>query len=64
MDGTLLEYKKMSIEQSLQAVDQLVREVKKYGGVFCFIWHNETLAEAGKWKGWRRVFDYTLEQLK
>lgn len=64
MDGTLLEYKKMSPEESLQVIDELVREVKKYGGVFCFIWHNETLAEAGKWKGWRKVFDYTLEQLK
>lgn len=64
MDGTLLEYKKLTIDQSLEAVKQLVEEVKKYGGTFCFIWHNETLAEAGKWKGWRKVFDYTLEQLK
>lgn len=64
MDGTLLEYKKLTIDQSLEAVHQLVEEVKRYGGTFCFIWHNETLAEAGKWKGWKRVFDYTLEQLK
>lgn len=64
MDGTLLEYKKMAIDQSMVAVHQLVEEVKRYGGTFCFIWHNETLAEAGKWKGWRKVFDYTLEQLK
>jgi hypothetical protein len=64
MDGTLLEYKKLTIDQSLEAVDQLIAEVKKYGGTFCFIWHNETLAEAGKWKGWRKVFDSTLEQLK
>ncbi len=64
MDGTLLEYKKMTVNQGLEAVDHLVQEVKKYGGVFCFIWHNETLAEAGKWKGWKRVFDYTLERLK
>ncbi len=64
MDGTLLEYKKLTIDQSMEAVFGLIEEVKKYGGVFCFIWHNETLAEAGKWNGWRRVFDYTLEQLK
>ncbi|MNJ90778.1 hypothetical protein D3C87_84150 [compost metagenome] len=64
MDGTLLEYKKMNIEESKQAVIELIHEVKKYGGTFCFIWHNETLAEAGKWKGWKQVFDYTLEQLK
>lgn len=63
MDGTLLEYKKLTIDQSREAVEQLVEEVKKYGGTFCFIWHNETLAEAGKWRGWRSVFDYTLEQL-
>ena len=46
------------------AVKQLIDEVKKYGGTFCFIWHNETLAEAGKWKGWKQVFDHTLERLK
>lgn len=64
MDGTLLEYNKMTINQAKEAIDQLIQEVQKYGGVFCFIWHNETLAEAGKWKGWKEVFDYTLEQLK
>lgn len=64
MDGTLLEYKKLTIEQSCRVVDELVDEVKRYGGAFCFIWHNETLAEAGKWKGWKRVFDYTIERLK
>lgn len=64
MDGTLLEYKKLTIEQSCAAIDELVEEIKRYGGVFCFIWHNETLAGAGKWKGWKRVFDHTLEQLK
>lgn len=63
MDGTLLEYQNLSIEEGMQAVQQLVEEVKKYGGTFCFIWHNETLAEAGKWKGWKHVFDYTLQQL-
>ncbi|MDR0800951.1 polysaccharide deacetylase family protein [Fluviicola sp.] len=64
MEGTLLEYKGLTIDESCQAVDKLVEEVKRYGGVFCFIWHNETLAEAGKWKGWKKVFDFTLERLK
>ncbi|WP_343604293.1 polysaccharide deacetylase family protein [Fluviicola sp.] len=64
MDGTLLEYKKLSIDQGCVVVNELVDEVKRYGGAFCFIWHNETLAEAGKWKGWKRVFDHTIERLK
>lgn len=64
MDGTLLEYKKLTIPQSMEVVNELVDEVNRFGGAFCFIWHNETLAEAGKWKGWRQVFDHTLERFK
>lgn len=60
MDGTLLEYKRFSIEEANIIVGKLFEEVVKYGGNFCFIWHNETLAEAGKWKGWRAVVDYSL----
>lgn len=64
MDGTLLEYKKLTIPQSIDVINELVDEVERFGGVFCFIWHNETLAEAGKWKGWKQVFDHTLDRLK
>lgn len=62
MDGTLHEYLKLTPEKSILLVRELCNEVKKYGGVFCFIWHNETLAEAGKWKGWGKVFDKTIAE--
>ncbi|MFN5984555.1 MAG: polysaccharide deacetylase family protein [Fluviicola sp.] len=64
MDGTLNEYKRFSIDEALQCVDELIVEVEKYGGVFCCLWHNESIAEAGKWKGWRGVFEHTIEQFK
>lgn len=60
MDGTLHEYLHLTPEESMKLIQELSAEVKKYGGIFCFIWHNETLAEAGKWKGWGRVFDKTI----
>jgi hypothetical protein len=60
MDGTLKDYLKYTPEQSLKSIAELMREVKRYGGNFAFIWHNHSLAEADSWKGWRRVFDETL----
>jgi hypothetical protein len=62
MDGTLREYKKWTPEQAKMQIDELVKEVKTFGGTFCCIWHNETIAEAGSWGGWRSVFEYTAKQ--
>lgn len=60
MDGTFNEYMNCSIEESKQIVQDLANEVKQFGGVFCFIWHNETIGDTGKWIGWSAVLDYTL----
>jgi hypothetical protein len=64
MDGTLHSYKKWSIEESEIHIRQLVNEVKKMGGIFSCIWHNETIAEAGDWKDWKQVFEFTMNQFK
>jgi hypothetical protein len=64
MDGTLNEYKRFSIEEAIQCVDELILEVERYGGVFSCLWHNESIAEAGKWKGWKCVFEHTIEHFK
>jgi hypothetical protein len=31
--------------------------VKKVGGTFSAIWHNETVNDEGEWKGYRKVFE-------
>lgn len=61
MDGTFNEYMHVSIAEAQEKVLQLFREIKAYGGVFSFIWHNETITEYGKWKGWSALLDYSLK---
>lgn len=60
MDGTFNEYLQCSVDEAKNKVESLYKEVKQFGGVFCFIWHNETIGESGKWKGWFELYLATL----
>lgn len=64
MDGTLREYMELSIPESKNLVTQLADEVRAYGGVFCCIWHNETIGFGKNWSGWSEVLDHTLDYWK
>jgi hypothetical protein len=61
MDGTLNEYMKLTVQEAIDTVDKLKSEVKRYGGDFISIWHNETIGDYGKWKGWRTVLEHSLK---
>lgn len=60
MDGSLNEYMHLSIEESKKHVLALFNEVKKYGGDFIMVWHNETIGNVGIWNKWIEVLNYTL----
>ncbi len=64
MDGTLNEYMNLNIEESKQKVNELYNEVSTFGGDFIFIWHNETIGDYKKWKGWSEVLHHTLSLKK
>jgi hypothetical protein len=57
MDGTLRNYLKLSPEEAFKETEMLMKEVKKVGGTFVSIWHNETVNDWGEWKGYRDVFE-------
>lgn len=61
MDGTLNEYLGLSPDESKEVIGKLFDSVQQYGGVFRFIWHNETIGDYGKWAGWKSVLDFSLE---
>ena len=60
MDATFIHYSKNSAEKSLVAILNLMKEVKKAGGLFLPIWHNNYLGE----KKWKSVHDKTILQIK
>lgn len=60
MDATLKEYLRNSPIESEVLICNLFKEVKSYGGEFIPLWHNESINDYGRWEGWKRVFDYTV----
>lgn len=62
MDGTLRNYMHLSPEKAIETTNELMAEVKKIGGLFVSIWHNETVNDCGRWKGYQKVFEKMNEQ--
>ena len=61
MDGTLNNYLKLSPEEALEKVKQIVKEIKNVEGEFITIWHNETLSDWRDWKGWRDFYEEVIK---
>lgn len=56
MDGTLLEYLQLSPDEAIHRIEDLHAAVKKYGGTFSFLWHNETITGYQHWASYEAVF--------
>jgi len=63
MDGTLRDYKDVGIEEAKAIIQSLIYEVKAVNGTFISLWHNESLSDQGRWKGWREVYTYLLSKV-
>jgi hypothetical protein len=65
MDGSLQNenYMNLSPEEGFEKIKELIDKIKKYNGVFTFLWHN-TSFYTHLWKDWEWVYEETLKYLK
>lgn len=61
MDGTLKDYMELSPDEAVEEIRKLIAEVKNVNGTFISLWHNESLSDAKRWKGWLAVYEKMLE---
>lgn len=64
MDRSLQQYMKLNPEQAYEKIRAEIARVRRVGGKFVIILHNETFSESGEWKGWREVIRKMLEDLE
>ena len=61
MDTTLNDYMKLTPRQSLGKIRDLKNEVKAVNGTFITLFHNETLSDYLRWKGWKRLYESMIK---
>lgn len=61
MDTTLNDYLKITPKQSLGKIRDLKNEVKAVNGTFITLFHNESLSNHLRWKGWRRLYESMIK---
>lgn len=63
MDGTLKDYLGLNPDEAIDTIKSTIRELKSVNGTFIGLWHNESLSDSKRWKGWRRVFEEIVDNL-
>ena len=61
MEGTYKDYLLLPAEASLIRIKKLIDQVKAVDGHFISLWHNESLSNARRWKGWQKVYEEMIK---
>lgn len=61
MDTTLNDYMNLTPKQALGRIRDLQKEVKAVNGLFVSLFHNESLSNYTRWKGWSRLYESMLK---
>lgn len=61
MDITPMHYKRQSISEACDDLTHFMKTIKNCGGLFSSLWHNESLSDSERWKGWRKLYLHTLQ---
>lgn len=62
MDGTLKDYMKLTPADAINQITTLIEEVRQVNGTFISLWHNESLSDEKRWKGWREVYEVLIQK--
>lgn len=60
MDGTLKDYLHLTDEQGLDLACRLTDQVKSVNGTLISLFHNESLSNTGRFKGWQSLYQRFL----
>lgn len=61
MDTTLNDYMKLTPKQSLGKIRDLKNEIKAVNGTLITVFHNESLSNYLRWRGWNRLYNSMLK---
>lgn len=64
MDVTLQQYLALDAEAAFQRLQALYKEVSKWGGPFCLLWHNSSFYPEDGWEGWAAMYEKVLTMAK
>lgn len=62
MDVTFRDYLRLTPDESLFEIKQIIDEVRLFNGEFISLWHNESLSDSGRWKGWRTLYEEVVKE--
>lgn len=62
MDSAMTDHMKVTPDEAVNRITELVEKVKRYGGEAVGIWHNYSLSEQGQYRGWQFVFREIFKQ--
>jgi hypothetical protein len=63
MDCTLFDYRKLSYAQAIDSINNLIDEIKKFGGIFTLLWHNSYFEER-RYPGITKFYANLLQNFK
>lgn len=64
MDGTLMVYLKLGLNEAITEAKKHIDYFKKYNGTFVLLWHNSSFNKKDGWEGWEKVYEEILAYSK
>lgn len=62
MEGTLVQYEKLSLNKVEESIEKFVSIVKKYRGNFVFLWHNSSFV-FNDWKPYKNIYERVIKNV-